>query len=782
MFCREDDVACFRIRNIAGQDAADELVAQEVDSLAARACQTGAFADEVDAEYVAVIFADDDVLGNVDETTGQITRVSCTQCRIGQAFTGAVRRSEVVQYGQAFAEVRFDRQVDDTTRRVSHQATHAGNLTNLVAAASSTGVSHHEDRVERVHVIHHDIRNVVSGLCPDFDALVIAFVFGNQAALIHGIGVLDLLVGFIEDIPFFCRDLNIRNSDGHTGLAGVMVADGLDLVQQFCRLGVADEVEAGIDEFADLFLAHEDAQAVDVDIFFIFLEFSHSGFVDLTLRQGARSREVDTEFFFQLRETIVADMAFFVFDLDEVGPVDEAVFIGEDRVLRVREDHDFIRMEEAQWFIDLIVVEQFACRRFDEAVARDADLDQGFDVDDFGIVSEHDFIVVGENLAFALGSRFDQGQVISTEDHVLCRDGDRFAIFRSQDVMRRKHERPRFGLGFYGKRQMAGHLVTVKVGVECRANQRMQFDGAAFPEDRFESLDTQTMQCRGAVQEDRMFLDDVFQDVPDFTVDAFDFLLSVLDIGSNAFFDKFLHDERLEEFQGHFFRQAALVHLHFRTDDDNRTARVVDTFTEQVLAETALFPFQHIRQGFQGTVARARDRTAAAAVIDEGIDGFLEHTFFVADDDVRCAQFQEAAQAVVTVDDPAIEIVQVRRSEAAAVELYHRAQFRRDDRDDIHNHPFRFVAGVAEGFDDFQPADSADAALARRIAEFIAELFVQLVQVQALQQFLDSCSAHADAEFIAVHIQILTIFRFRHQLLLGKRRIARIEDDVRGEV
>ena len=77
-----------------------------------------------------------------------------------------------------------------------------------------------------------------------------------------------------------------------------------------------------------------------------------------------------------------------------------------------------------------------------------------------------------------------------------------------------------------------------------------------------------------------MFLDDVFQDVPDFTVDAFDFLLSVLDIGSNAFFDEFLHDERLEEFQGHFFRQAALVHLHFRTDDDNRTARVVDTFTE----------------------------------------------------------------------------------------------------------------------------------------------------------------------------------------------------------
>ena len=106
-------------------------------------------------------------------------------------------------------------------------------------------------------------------------------------------------------------------------------------------------------------------------------------------------------------------MAVFVFDLDEVGPVDEAVFVSKDRIFRIREDHDLIRMEEAQWFINLVIIEQFACRRFDEAVAGDADLDQGFDVDDLGIVSEHDFVVVGEDLAFALGGRFDQRQVIS---------------------------------------------------------------------------------------------------------------------------------------------------------------------------------------------------------------------------------------------------------------------------------------------------------------------------------------------------------------------------------
>ena len=149
--------------------------------------------------------------------------------------------------------------------------------------------------------------------------------------------------------------------------------------------------------------------------------------------------------------------------------------------------------------------------------------------------------------------------------------------------MRRQHERPGFRLGFYRQRQMAGHLVTVEVGVESRADQGMELNGSTFPKDRFKGLDAQAVQCRGTVQENRMFLDDVFENVPNFIADAFDFFLSVFNVGRNFFFDKLLHDERLEEFQCHFLRKTALVHLHFRTDNDNRTTGIVDTFTEQVL-------------------------------------------------------------------------------------------------------------------------------------------------------------------------------------------------------
>ena len=36
-------------------------------------------------------------------------------------------------------------------------------------------------------------------------------------------------------------------------------------------------------------------------------------------------------------------------------------------------------------------------------------------------------------------------------------------------------------------------------------------------------------------------------------------------------------------------------------------------------------------------------RTAAAAIVKQSINGFLKHTFFIADNDFRCIQFDEAA-------------------------------------------------------------------------------------------------------------------------------------------
>ena len=62
---------------------------------------------------------------------------------------------------------------------------------------------------------------------------------------------------------------------------------------------------------------------------------------------------------------------------------------------------------------------------------------------------------------------------------------------------------------------MDRHLVSVEVGVEGRTNERMDPDGLPLHEDGLERLDSEAMQGRRAVQEHRVVLDDVLQDLVD---------------------------------------------------------------------------------------------------------------------------------------------------------------------------------------------------------------------------------------------------------------------------
>ena len=330
---------------------------------------------------------------------------------------------------------------------------------------------------------------------------------------------------------------------------------------------------------------------------------------------------------------------------------------------------------------------------------------------------------------------------------------------------------------------MAGHLVTVEVGVVAWAYERMQLDRAAFPEDRFKSLDTESVQCRCAVQEDRVFFDDIAKDFPDFRSELIDLLACRFEVACDASLDEFMHDERLEEFDRHFLRQAALIHFEFRADDDNGTAGVVDTFTEEVLTETALLALQHVGEGFQRAVARAGDGASTTAVIDQGIDSFLQHTFFVSDDDFRSTEFQKSLQTVISIDDAAIKVIQVGGGETAAIELDHRAQIRRDDRQDREDHPFRLVAGVQEGFDFFETTDASDLALTAALFDLFLQCFFQLWQIELFQQVLDRFCAHLCFEcFLAIGSYGILIFLFIQDLALGQVRIARIEDDISSEV
>ncbi len=150
---------------------------------------------------------------------------------------------------------------------------------------------------------------------------------------------------------------------------------------------------------------------------------------------------------------------------------------------------------------------------------------------------------------------------------------------------------------------MDSHLVAVKVGVKGGAYQRMQLDGTAFGQDRLESLNAQSVQSRCTVQQYRMFLDYLFQNVPHRVGSTLYHALSTLNVSCFTAVYQTLHNEGFEQLQSHFLRQAALIHLQLRADDDNGTAGVVNTLAQQVLTETALLALEHIGQGLQGAVA-----------------------------------------------------------------------------------------------------------------------------------------------------------------------------------
>jgi len=90
----------------------------------------------------AVELADDRVLRHVDQAAGQVPRVRGLERGVGETLAGAVRRDEVLEDGEALAEVGRDRGLDDLARRLGHQAAHAGQLPHLLLRTAGAGVGH----------------------------------------------------------------------------------------------------------------------------------------------------------------------------------------------------------------------------------------------------------------------------------------------------------------------------------------------------------------------------------------------------------------------------------------------------------------------------------------------------------------------------------------------------------------------------------------------------------------------------------------------------------------
>ena len=204
------------------------------------------------------------------------------------------------------------------------------------------------------------------------------------------------------------------------------------------------------------------------------------------------------------------------------------------------------------------------------------------------------------------------------------------------------------------------------------------------------------MQRRRTVQHDRVLTDHFFKNVPNNGLLQFNQLLRSLDGSGQTHQLQLVENEGLEQLERHQLRQTALMQFELRTNHDDRTARVVDALAEQVLTETTAFTFDHFSQRLQRTLVSARHGLATTTIIEQRINGFLQHALFVTRNNFWRTQLHQTTQTVVAVDHATIQVVQIGGRETAAVERHQRPQFGRQHRQHFHDHPLRLDARALE--------------------------------------------------------------------------------------
>ena len=672
----------------------------------------------------AVLFVDDDSLRNIDETSGEVTGVCRLECGIRKTFTSAVRGNEVLEDGKTFAVVCLDRKLYDFTRRVTDKTSHTAKLRDLVLVTARTGVRHHPYRVELAEevfavFVEQEVVDFVLRVLPQLDYLTVSVFFGQAASLVLLFDAEYVFFRLLDDLALLVGDVHIEYGCGDRADSRIFVTLRLDLVEDYRSLGRALILEAVVYDLRQLFLSDEE---VDLEVELLFGSLS--------------GHEMQI-----LRDSLV-------------------------------EYHSADRGVQVLMILDAVYLFLYA------------DIDERLQVYLLELVSHHSFRGVSEMSAFAEAARLNHRKIIRTDDHILSRRNDRLTVAELQNVVGGKHEESRLCSRLDRKRYVNCHLVAVEVRVERAADERMQLYSSAFDEYGLKGLDTQSVQCRSTVEEYGVVFDNLFEDIPYRDVLCFfDNALCVLYILALAAVDQLFDDERLEQFERHFLRNTALVHLEFRTDDDNRTTGIVDTLTEKVLTETTLLTSEHSGKGFQLSVAGSYDRLTSSAVFDEGVDRFLEHSLFVSDDDVGSAQVEQLLQTVVTVDYSSVKIVEVAGRVSAAVERDHRSEFGRKNGENVEDHPFGTGVARTERVDDFESLYSLELTLAGGGVDDLFQILRFLVEVYLCKEFLYSFCAHSDAETsAAVGFESFLVFLIVDDLLLDEICRARVDYDILDKV
>ena len=285
-------------------------------------------------------------------------------------------------------------------------------------------------------------------------------------------------------------------------------------------------------------------------------------------------------------------------------------------------------------------------------------------------VGHHGFKGIAECHALALLAGPGQGDVVVAQHDILRRRHNGMAVAGGKDIVRGQHQHMGFDLRFDAQRQMNGHLVAVEVGIEALAYQGMNLYRVALDQHRLKGLDAHTVEGGSPVQEDRMLVDYFFQNVPNALIAAFEHLLGRFDGIGHASILEAPDNKGLIQLQSDALGKAALIKLQFRADYNHGSGGIVYALTQQVLAEASLLALDHIGQALERTIARTEHRTTTTSVVQQGVDGLLQHPLFITDNHFGGIEVDQFFQSIVAVDDPAVQVVQIAGGEITAFEQH----------------------------------------------------------------------------------------------------------------
>ena len=130
----DDKLSCERVEDVVYGSTAKDALTKGFNNLI---LVLDGGCDEA-AEGAAVFLGDDDIVGNVHKTAGEVTCISGLEGGIGQTLTGTVGGDEVLQHGHTLFQVGHDRVLNDLCTSsaallgLGHKATHTAELLDLL--------------------------------------------------------------------------------------------------------------------------------------------------------------------------------------------------------------------------------------------------------------------------------------------------------------------------------------------------------------------------------------------------------------------------------------------------------------------------------------------------------------------------------------------------------------------------------------------------------------------------------------------------------------------------